>query len=120
METATPSSFWEKVKGELATTHIQLVIHLASRSTNRTPKPLGVPGGTMLPLSKKEMNNFYKDMYNFKRQKIFDIRLIQIDSFYVEVYSQKLDRRYRSFLYTDPLEPYLNSVDISGLFDKET
>ncbi|OQP64768.1 hypothetical protein A3860_18595 [Niastella vici] len=47
------------------------------------------------------------------------VTLYQIDSFYVEVYAHKLDRRYRSFLYTDPLEPYLGSIDITGLFDKD-
>ena len=49
----------------------------------------------------------------------YSVTLYQIDTFYVEVYSHNLDRRYRSFLSTNPLEPYMNSIDISGLFDME-
>ncbi len=49
----------------------------------------------------------------------YSVTLYQIDSFYVEVYSHNFNRRYRSFLSTDPLEPYMNTIDISGLFDEE-
>jgi hypothetical protein len=49
----------------------------------------------------------------------YSVYLYQIDSFYVEVYHHNLVMRYRSFLTTEPLEPYLGSIDISGLFNNE-
>jgi len=52
----------------------------------------------------------------------YAVTLYQIDSFYVEVYhlvEHNMDKRYRSFLSTNPLELYMNSIDISGLLDTD-
>ncbi|MEI6949855.1 hypothetical protein V9K67_21895 [Paraflavisolibacter sp. H34] len=48
------------------------------------------------------------------------ILLFQIDGFYVEVYKDKEQyefARIRSFTSTDPLDPYLEDINISGITD---
>ena len=48
-----------------------------------------------------------------------EILLYQVDSFYVEVYYNKeynKIRRLRSFSSVDELDPYLNQIDLNGMF----
>ena len=72
------------------------------------------------PTDKENMVCLYGAFIAVRQEPEFIIRLYQLDSFYVELYYHQVRDQavcIKSFESTVKLDPYLNSIDLSGLMN---